>query len=349
MVEPNWEKTMSRISRILTAAMPMAMPMAMAMAIACAAFGSGSLLANGGVQDAAKLFSPEAVRKADVQIQKLREVHKKEILVETLESLPAKEKGGPDLADKQATSRWVNEYALGRAKAQSVNGIYFLLIKEPAKFQFEIGNKTAQKEFTNSDRDEVTKIIQPLLKAKKMDEALDALVGFISTKVNLHQPQAGRAVAQGKPAKPVQDENDKMNPILGYLCVGAAAIAAIMLLIGLFRGLTGGGGGGVGAPGMGGGYGGGGGGFMSNMLGGMFGAAAGMWMYDHFMGHSGSQAWGAGGTNTDGTAGGDTSSGQDSDYSGSGGDWGGGGDAGAGGGDWGGGGGGDFGGGGGDY
>lgn len=332
----------------------------MAIAIACAAFGSGSLLANGGVQDAAKLFSPEAVRKADVQIQKLREVHKKEILVETLESLPAKEKGGPDLADKQATNRWVYEYALGRAKAQSVNGVYFLLIKEPAKFQFEIGNKTAQKEFTNSDRDEVTKIIQPLLKAKKMDEALEALVGFISTKVNLHQPQPGRAGAQAKPAKPVQAENEKMNPILGYLCFGAVAIAAIMLLIGLFRGLTGGGGGGggVGAPGMGGGYGGGGGGFMSNMLGGMFGAAAGMWMYDHFMGHSGSQAWGAGGANTDGTAGGDTSSGQDTDYSGSGGDWGGGGgDAGGGGGggDWGGGdaggggGGGDFGGGGGDY
>ncbi len=319
----------------------------MAIAIACAAFGSGSVLANGGVQDAAKLFSPEAVRRADDQIQKLRSAHKKEILVETLESLPSKEKGGPDLSDKQATAKWVNDYALGRAKAQSVNGVYFLLIKDPAKFQFEIGKNTLQKEFTTGDRDEAVKIIQPLLKANKRDEALETLVGFISTKANLHQGQPGKAVAQGKPGRPVAEENEKMNPILGYLCVGAAAIAAIMLLIGLFRGLTGGGGGGVGAPGMGGGYGGG--GFMSNMLGGMFGAAAGMWMYDHFMGHSGSQAWGAGNTNTDGTNGaGDTSSGQDTDYSGSGGDWGGGGDAGGGGGDWGGGGG-DFGGGGGDY
>ncbi len=331
------EKTMKRYLQIFTAAV----------AFAWAALGSGSVLANGGVQDAAKLFSPEAVRKAEDQIQNLRNSHKKEILVETLENLPAKEKGGPDLTDKQGTSKWVNEYALGRAKAQSVNGVYLLLVKDPAKFQFEIGKNTLQKEFTISDRDEVIKIIQPLLKAKKMDEALETLVGFISTKVKLHQGQSGRAVAQGKPAKAGPVEDEKMNPILGYLCIGALAIAAIMLVMGIFRGMTGGGGGGgAGAPGMGSGYGGG--GFMSNMLGGMFGAAAGMWMYDHFFGNSGHQAWGSGGGTGDTGVGGDSSSGQDTDYSGSGGDWGGGGgDFGGGGGDWGGGGG-DFGGGGGD-
>ncbi len=73
--------------------------------------------------------------------------------------------------------------------------------------------------------------------------------------------------------------------IMGYICIGIVALAAVWLVIGLIRMFTGGGGGGYGP---GGGYGGGGGGFMTSMLGGLFGAAAGMYLYDQFFGHHGS-------------------------------------------------------------
>lgn len=313
----------------------------------------GPANANGGVQDPAKLFTPGAVRRAEDQIQRLKRDHKKEIFVETLENLPSPEKGGPDQSNKQATSKWVSEFALGRAKAQSVNGVYFLLIKNPGKFQFEIGNKTLQKEFTLSDRDEAIQKIIPLLKENRMDDVLETLVGFVSGKMAQAHPVAAKAVAPGRQNNNVVAENKEANPLLGYLCIGALVLGAIMLVMGLMRGLMGGGGGMAGGPGMSPGYGGG--GFLSNMLGGMFGAAAGMWMYDSFFGHGGSRAWGSGGEGQPYNGGEmDSSSGQDTDYSGSGGDWGGGGDNsgggdwGGGGGDWGGGGG-DFGGGGGDY
>ena len=118
------------------------------------------------------------------------------------------------------------------------------------------------------------------------------------------------------------------------------ALIGIVLLIwvgfslirSLFRAMSGGGAvGSMGQPA-------GGGGFFQNMLGSMFGAAAGMWMYDQFLGSHTSSAFGA--EPTDHSPGDSGFSGTDTDYTSSGGDFGGGGgDSGGG----------DFGGGGGDF
>ncbi len=316
------------------------------MAIAALAFvvGAQPSLADAGIRDEAGLFSPEAVRKAEAVVRKMASEHKKELYIETLATLPSVEKGGPDLKNDAATRKWLNEYAIGRAKSHSVDGVYFLLVKEPRKFQFEVGSKTQEKAFTQTNRVEAEKLIVPYLKDRKMDEALSALVNFVSSKVTEHDRGGNHARVNH------QGGAGGENSIMGYVCLGGLVIGGIFLMMGLFRaftGMGGGGGGGMGGPGMGGG----GGGFMSNFLGGMFGAAAGMWMYDSFFGHGGSRAWGSGSDGT--TSGSDFGGDRDTDYSGGGGDYGGdssssGGDwGGGGGGDWGGGGGGDFGGGGG--
>lgn len=307
--------------------------------------GAQPLLADAGIRDEAGVFSPEAVRKAETTIKKMAAEHKKELYIETLASLPSVEKGGPDVKNEAATRKWINEYAIGRFKSHSVNGIYFLLVKEPRKYQFEIGTNTQNRAFTQTNRDEAEHVIIPYLKERKMDDALLALVNFVNSKVTEHDRGANHAKVNHQGVAPAGGNNS----IMSYVCLGALVIGGIFLVMGLFRaftGMGGGGGGGMGGPGMGGG----GGGFMSNFLGGMFGAAAGMWMYDSFFGHGGSHAWGAG---SDASTGGDFGS-PDTDASGAGGDWGGndssssGGDwGGGGGGDWGGGGGGDFGGGGG--
>jgi hypothetical protein len=73
----------------------------------------------------------------------------------------------------------------------------------------------------------------------------------------------------------------------------------------------------------------GGGGFFRSMLGGLFGAAAGMWIYDQFLGGHSHASGFEGDSHPGGTAGemdAETPySGKDSDYSGGGGDFGGGG------------------------
>lgn len=307
--------------------------------------GAQPLLADAGIRDEAGVFSPEAVRKAEATIKKMAAEHKKELYIETLATLPSVEKGGPDLKNENATKKWINDYAIGRFKSHSVNGVYFLLIQEPRKYQFEIGNNTQNKAFTQANRVEAENVIKPYLKERKMDDALSALVNFVSSKVSEHDRGGNHARVNHQGGAAAGGENS----IMSYVCLGALVIGGIFLVMGLFRaftGMGGGGGGGMGGPGMGSG----GGGFMSNFLGGMFGAAAGMWMYDSFFGHGGSRASGSG----DGsTSSGNDFGGQDTDASGGGGDYGGdssssGGDwGGGGGGDWGGGGGGDFGGGGG--
>jgi len=305
------------------------------------ALGGMSARADYGLVDDGRFFSEQARASAKEAIQKIAKDHKFDLYVETMESFPIP--AGQDAKDKQKLDRWVTEFAAKKGREKSVKGLYFLISKEPAKYRIELDNKVVGNRSNNqSFRQAVEQAILPHLKTKDFDKALSALVSTVES----HVPNHNKVSHGGN--QQVAFQGGDVNPLLGWLCMGALVVAGIFLVMGLIRGIGGmmgggGPGGGMG-PGMGGG------GFFSNFLGGMFGAAAGMWIYDSFFGHGASHAWGSGSTPTSS----ETDMGSDSGYSSSGGDWGGsdssssGGDWGGGGGDWGGGGG-DFGGGGGDY
>ena len=341
------------------------------------------------VNDEGKFFSPEAVEKAN---QKIREIYKdlnKELLIETVPAVPADMQAR--LKDMQAKSKdgknqffsdWVNK----RAKDAVVKeGICILLCKDPPHLQIEVDKATRARGFTLQDRDALLKKMVGLLREKKNDEALAAAVEDVQStlRANLRRPVAATSpaktgatpvspfappttpVAANRPVEPAKPVEVAGLSVLNWVCIGAAVLIGLWVLMGIFRGLgrAGGAAPGYGGGGGGGGYGGGGGGggFMTGLLGGMFGAAAGSWLYDTFARGGGHSSWGASqalGGPTQGPAVGPTEAGA-GDFSGDtgggasfGDDAGGGGDFGStdasGGGDFGGGGG-DFGGGGGDF
>ena len=85
--------------------------------------------------------------------------------------------------------------------------------------------------------------------------------------------------------------------IMSYVCIGLAVLLGIWLVVGLIRAFTGGGG--VRRRVRRWRLGGGGGGFFPSLMGGLFGAAAGMYLYDSFMGgHSSASASDATGGDT---------------------------------------------------
>jgi hypothetical protein len=306
------------------------------------------------IRDKANLFSSEAIKKAEADLDRIEKAYTIPVTIETIESLDGE-------LIRDVTTRHAEE-----AKAK---GLYLLISKKDAKIYVE-ASKDYRKALTRERLQTIDDAFIRQFKNKDYDAGLSRGVSQIESTVAEARPVA-KTKRAGQPPIVGQPSSGGMMSLFLTIGLGLLALFIVIRILGaLFgggnRGYAGGqrmGGPGMGGPGMGGpgygpGYGGGGGGgFMSSMFGGIGGALAGNWLYDQFSGRhhdttagassydSGAGAapadtgpeWGAGGAEGSwgggdaGAAGGDT---------GVGGDWGGG-DAGGGGGDWGGGGGGD--------
>jgi uncharacterized membrane protein YgcG len=304
-------------------------------ATACHAAGSGVL-------DNGTFFSEQAKSDAGKVIAEVERTLHKDIAVETFKEIPADLKAGVNVQDKTALNHLFQQWAEKQAKEKRVNGIYLLLVKEPAHLQALVGNDTQRLAFTVKDRDALVSLMLGKLRAQQKDEALRDGVNFIFATMKSHtNPRAHTGTA---PAPVTSHPSEPSGTSGGWGWVIPAIVIGLVVwvVIGLFRALSGrmGGGSAMGQAG------GGGGGFFSSLIGGMFGAAAGMWMYDQFFSNHGNSAYGA--DHNDQTGGDSGFTGQDTDYnSDGGGDFGGdsGGGSDSGGGDFGGGdsgGGGDF-------
>ena len=323
------------------------------------------------------LFRSDAVNEADQIIRQINSRHQRDVLVETIPSVPS-DMQVPQQA--QERTRFFEQWADRRASQQGVNGVYVLICKNPSHLQAAVGNATAQRLFTVSDRDELGRRMVAAFKAHEYDQGLLNGVRFIEQQMDAHVQAAGTSQYYGNsrsstpPAGPYGGYPTRTNPPRGDMswgfgslaCVIVAVILGIILLRGLFgrRGGTYGQPGGYYPPGGGAyppaggypppggyGYGGGGGGFGRGFLGGLLGGAIGGYAADKWEQRNQQQGGGYAPPPAGGGGGADYNPGPDTSFSSSGGDFGGGGSdassGGGGGGDFGGGGGGDFGGGGG--
>lgn len=269
----------------------------------------------GGIQDNGGFFSEQARAEASRLIGEVERSLKKDIVVETFKEAPESAKNGANLADKAAANRFFEQWAQKQAGEQRVNGIYILLVKQPAHLQVVVGNQTLKQAFTAGDREALVSTMLTRLRVRQNDAALLEGVQFAASTMRTHAGAVGNAGAVGR-AAPVQRTEGRpaaQGSSWGWLVPLLIGLGVLWVVVGLVRSRFGAGAGSAGMP-----QGAGGGGFLSSMLGGMFGAAAGMWMYDQFLGSHGNAAP----DRTDTTSGGDSGfSGQDTDYSGSGGNF----------------------------
>jgi uncharacterized protein len=262
---------------------------------ATAGFAAGPRLSDEG-----GFFSAEAKQKAQAKIDEIKRETGKDVLVETFATVPggsgqAKQAELPDKAEEQHA--FFTKLARDRAEKAKVKGAYLLVIKSPARVLFEADKATDKFLDRNKQRDIGSKMFA-LLRQKKNDEALLTTLDSIQTALPKATPQkSAAAVPHGAAARGPEQRGGGLlgqfggGSILGWLCIGGGVLLVVWVVIGLVRSFAGGGGG-MGGGGMGGGFGGGGGGFFSSLLGGMFGAAAGMWIYDSFLG-GGHSSWGS--------------------------------------------------------
>lgn len=279
--------------------------------------GTAGARAAGGIQDDGAFFSEFAKVNATGTINDVSTRLHKDIAVQTFAAVPEDMKATVIHPDKAATNRGFSQWAEQLARTKKVNGVFILLVKQPAHLQVVVGTDTQRQAFTLTDRVTLIQRMLEQLRNKKNDDALIDAVNFISTTMSAHRN--GAAAPVSSKARSFQKEGGSSSwlPTIGIVLL---IWVGFSLIRGLFRSMSGGGGGvggGMGQPG----YGGGGGGFFQNVMGSMFGAAAGMWMYDNFFGsHSSASSLGADPTDTSHSDGG--FSGTDTDYTSSGGSFG---------------------------
>jgi uncharacterized protein len=258
------------------------------------------------VRDEGKFFSAEAIQKANDKVKQIARDFKIDLAIETFSGVPANLEPEYRKAEgNDAKARFIRAWAVRRAEQEALHGIYVMIVRDPTKLEVLVGERTRQRAFTLSDRDELVKKMVPLLRAKKNDEALLETVRFVEATLKSH---LGHRAASGvnAPAPHAAADGDRNGGIstLGWIAIAIGIVVLLWIVFGLVRALTGfgrGAYGGAGGPGgsygpggngpgaYGGGFGGG--GFMTSLLGGLFGAAAGHWLYDSFF-RGGSSHWG---------------------------------------------------------
>ena len=237
------------------------------------------------VADDLGLFSAEAEAKANAVIGRVKQQHKKDLVIETAHA--PKRPAGLNENDKAAVGRFFDDWAVARFENQKVNGVYVVILEKPKIIRVVVGPRTLESGmFTKANRDELFQKIQEKLKASDEDGALLAGVNYVADTLQTNARTSSGATPQAAPpAKKTGGETTddaaqpqvQASPIIKWILIGLAVLLVFWLVSAVIRAL--------GSMGGAGGYGGaGGGGFMSSLLGGMFGAAAGMWMYDHFFG-----------------------------------------------------------------
>ena len=317
------------------------------------------------VEDKAGAFTPDGIKKAEEAFANTSFQSPTHLTVVTVGEVPASRKKDYDAAAKnpEQRGRFFESWARELAQAEREKGVFVLMFVDDKRYIVRAVTDKASdvhRSFTDADaRALVDKLSEGSKRAlgKPADQAraerdaalLDATNYVASQLKDTSVPtdgETGRTSSSDSNAKKGGGTN-----IMSYVCIGLAVLLGVWLVVALIRAFTGGGGGGGGYGG--GGYGGGGGGFFPSLMGGLFGAAAGMYLYNSFMGGdnhaSASDSTGADSGDAGAADTGEGNYDEGASAGSEGGDWGDSGGGDAGGGDWGGGGdvggGGDFGGG----
>ena len=152
-----------------------------------------------GIQDDAGFFSESAKADASYNIRELQKTLKKDVCVETFKEIPADVKQGVNPQNKAALNRMFDQWAVKRARLQSVNGVYLMLVKEPSHLQVVVGNDTQKQAFTLADRDMLVGIMLAKLRTKDYDAALREGMSFVASTMKIHATSRARDAAAPAP------------------------------------------------------------------------------------------------------------------------------------------------------
>lgn len=131
------------------------------------------------VRDEAKLFGPEAVRRANDAARLIMQASGRDLLVETFPGVPVTPGADKVKAmSRDERTKFFNGWASARVDATAANGVYILVCKDPPYVEVEITPKTRPL-FDGDARQRLVELLLSHFRQKKYDDGLDAAVAFV--------------------------------------------------------------------------------------------------------------------------------------------------------------------------
>jgi uncharacterized membrane protein YgcG len=134
------------------------------------------------IKDEAKVFSPEAVKKANAEIREIMRKYAKDLLFETFPSVPEAQKEKVKSMSREERAKFFETWAKERAEAAVVNGVYILVCTDPSYLRVEVTPK-ALHVFPKPVSDKLIETLVSNFQKKEFDKGLLAAVQFVQEKL----------------------------------------------------------------------------------------------------------------------------------------------------------------------
>lgn len=146
--------------------------------------------ARAQVEDAAHLFHPQAVRKADQRIEEMRQRFGKTLRIETIDAPPAERVRKINLGDAKMRDEDFDQWTRERIAAAKLDGIYVLVCLKPRYVRVTVHpDEIGETLFTEDDQRFLHRLMDRWLqKQHRNDDHLLIAVDYVGDKLSSHAP-----------------------------------------------------------------------------------------------------------------------------------------------------------------
>jgi TPM domain len=134
------------------------------------------------IRDDGKFFSAAAVKKADEVIRNIYRHHDRDVLIETIATVPPADLESVKAMDASQRASYFLKWAKERSTERVVNGVYILLCKEPRHLLAGVDEKQPHK-FAPGTREGIEKVLVKEFREGRFDEGLEQALRFIEEKL----------------------------------------------------------------------------------------------------------------------------------------------------------------------
>jgi hypothetical protein len=132
----------------------------------------GETLMSGAVRDRADLFHHDTRAKAEEQIHDIRRQFHRDVLVETIPSLPAADRARFKSMRRLDQLNYFIALGQQRAREAEVDGVHILFCRDPRQVQVTVWPEFQQQTFTDEDAERLRRLLKHRRYSSGVDQAL---------------------------------------------------------------------------------------------------------------------------------------------------------------------------------
>lgn len=207
-------------------------------------------LSKADVRDGAGCFKAETVAKANKMIEQMQKKFKKDLIIETIASVPKDKEAEATSKDEAVKSRFFSEWAAQKSGPIGEKEIYVLITKAPLHFQVQVGEETLKKQFTTIDIRNLRSLLADEFNKRNFDDSLIECVEYVQQSLDraAHPLLIGLGAAAPSPGggkvadpaptaakAPANTETEKDSALIRMVGIGLVVVLGLGLVVARFR------------------------------------------------------------------------------------------------------------------